>query len=76
VESDTPTRLDLAFSRDGTDGEPKVCVQQRMRENSAELFSWLQDGAHVHVALVGGGRRRSRLRQRARRNHRYVRDVY
>ena len=24
-------------------------VQQRMSENGAELFGWLQDGAHVYV---------------------------
>lgn len=40
------TRLDLAFSRDG---ETKEYVQQRMWEHSAELFSWLEDGAHVYV---------------------------
>ncbi|HYW04637.1 MAG TPA: assimilatory sulfite reductase (NADPH) flavoprotein subunit [Gammaproteobacteria bacterium] len=39
-------RLDVAFSRDGRD---KVYVQDRMRENAAELYAWLQDGAHVYV---------------------------
>nr|WP_242455963.1 sulfite reductase flavoprotein subunit alpha [Mycolicibacterium sp. P1-18] len=48
VASGTLTRLDLAFSRDRVDG-PKQYVQQRMWENSAELFGWLQDGAHVYV---------------------------
>jgi sulfite reductase (NADPH) flavoprotein alpha-component len=47
VESGALTRLDLAFSRDGAG--PKQYVQQRMWENSAELFEWLQDGAHVYV---------------------------
>lgn len=46
VESGTLTRLDLAFSRDQ---DAKVYVQHRMRENSAELFAWLQDGAHLYV---------------------------
>ncbi|WP_197373776.1 diflavin oxidoreductase [Mycolicibacterium baixiangningiae] len=46
AESGTLTRLDLAFSRD-TAARPYV--QQRMRENAAELFSWLQDGAHLYV---------------------------
>lgn len=46
VESGTLTRLDMAFSRDQ---DTKVYVQQRMRENSAELFAWLQDGAHLYV---------------------------
>jgi sulfite reductase (NADPH) flavoprotein alpha-component len=40
------TRLDLAFSRDQ---EEKVYVQHRMMENSAELWRWLQDGAHLYV---------------------------
>jgi sulfite reductase (NADPH) flavoprotein alpha-component len=49
VEAGTLTRLDLAFSRDGAPGDTKVYVQQRMWENSAELFGWLEDGAHVYV---------------------------
>ena len=49
VQSGTLTRLDVAFSRDGADGEPKTYVQQRMWENSSELFGWLQDGAYVYV---------------------------
>lgn len=49
VESGTLTRLDLAFSRDGAAGDPKLYVQQRMWENSAEIFDWLQDGAYVYV---------------------------
>jgi sulfite reductase (NADPH) flavoprotein alpha-component len=39
-------RLDLAFSRDQTG---KVYVQDRMRENGAELWRWLQRGAHFYV---------------------------
>ena len=39
-------RLDLAFSRDQ---DHKIYVQDRMRENGAELFAWLTDGAHVFV---------------------------
>jgi sulfite reductase (NADPH) flavoprotein alpha-component len=39
-------RLDLAFSRD----QPKpVYVQHRMVEHGAELWSWLEDGAHLYV---------------------------
>jgi sulfite reductase (NADPH) flavoprotein alpha-component len=49
VQSGTLARLDLAFSRDGAVGDPKVYVQQRMWENSAQLFGWLQDGAHLYV---------------------------
>ncbi len=39
-------RLDTAFSRDQAH---KVYVQNRMRENSAELFRWLEAGAHFYV---------------------------
>jgi sulfite reductase (NADPH) flavoprotein alpha-component len=39
-------RLDTAFSRDQ---EQKIYVQDRMRENSQELWSWLQDGASLYV---------------------------
>ncbi|MEM6987859.1 MAG: sulfite reductase subunit alpha, partial [Pseudomonadota bacterium] len=42
----TLTRLDLAFSRDQ---EEKIYVQQRMRENGAALFAWLQEGAYFYV---------------------------
>ncbi|MEM6709161.1 MAG: sulfite reductase flavoprotein subunit alpha [Pseudomonadota bacterium] len=42
----TLTRLDLAFSRDQRD---KLYVQHRMRENSRELYAWLEDGASVYV---------------------------
>ncbi|MFJ6170465.1 sulfite reductase subunit alpha [Curtobacterium sp. NPDC092190] len=45
-ESGVLTRLDLAFSRDQAE---KVYVQTRMREQAAELFRWLEDGAHVYV---------------------------
>ncbi|GGK81444.1 bifunctional reductase [Sphaerisporangium melleum] len=40
------TRLDVAFSRDQ---RAKVYVQDRMREHGVQLWSWLQDGAHVYV---------------------------
>jgi sulfite reductase (NADPH) flavoprotein alpha-component len=40
------TRLDTAFSRD----QPhKIYVQHRMLENAAELWAWLEDGAHLYV---------------------------
>jgi sulfite reductase (NADPH) flavoprotein alpha-component len=48
VKSGTLTRLDLAFSRDRSDGS-KEYVQQRMREHGAELFGWLSDGAYLYV---------------------------
>ncbi len=40
------TRLDLAFSRDQ---EEKVYVQDRLRENGADVFAWLERGAHFYV---------------------------
>jgi sulfite reductase (NADPH) flavoprotein alpha-component len=39
-------RLDTAFSRDQKE---KIYVQNRMLENAAELFSWLENGAHFYV---------------------------
>jgi len=39
-------RLDLAFSRDQAE---KVYVQNRMQENAAELWRWLEEGAHFYV---------------------------
>ena len=42
----TLSRLSLAWSRDG---ESKVYVQDRMREEGAELFRWLEGGAHFYV---------------------------
>lgn len=40
------TRLNTAFSRDQ---EKKIYVQHRMEEEAAELWSWLQEGAHFYV---------------------------
>jgi sulfite reductase (NADPH) flavoprotein alpha-component len=40
------TRLDLAFSRDQSE---KIYVQNRMLESAAELYRWLEDGAHFYV---------------------------
>ncbi|WP_156688070.1 bifunctional nitrate reductase/sulfite reductase flavoprotein subunit alpha [Mycobacterium sp. Marseille-P9652] len=40
------TELDLAFSRDQ---RHKVYVQHLMRNRGAELWRWLQDGAHLYV---------------------------
>ena len=39
-------RLDLAFSRDGAS---KTYVQHRLAEQGAELWRWLQAGAHLYV---------------------------
>ena len=40
------TRMDVAFSRDE---EQKVYVQDRLRENAADVYAWLEDGAAVYV---------------------------
>jgi sulfite reductase (NADPH) flavoprotein alpha-component len=40
------TRIDCAFSRDQ---EHKIYVQHRMRENSAEVWKWLEEGAEFFV---------------------------
>jgi sulfite reductase (NADPH) flavoprotein alpha-component len=39
-------RLDVAFSRDQAQ---KIYVQDKMRENAAELWAWLKGGAHFYV---------------------------
>ena len=46
LKSGLLTRLDLAFSRDQAE---KIYVQDRLKENAAEVFKWLQDGAHFYV---------------------------
>ena len=40
------TRLDLAFSRDQ---QEKIYVQDRMLENGAELYAWLEQGGYFFV---------------------------
>ena len=40
------TRLDLAFSRDQAE---KIYVQHRLSENAADVWTWLEEGAHVYV---------------------------
>lgn len=40
------TRLDVAFSRDQPE---KIYVQHRLRENGADVWRWLQDGAHLYL---------------------------
>jgi sulfite reductase (NADPH) flavoprotein alpha-component len=42
----TLTRLSLAFSRDQAE---KIYVQHRMMEEGAELYKWLEEGAHFFV---------------------------
>lgn len=40
------TRMDVAFSRDQPQ---RVYVQDRLRERGAEVFGWLEEGAHLYV---------------------------
>lgn len=40
------TRTDLAWSRDQ---QQKVYVQDKLREQGAELWRWINDGAHIYV---------------------------
>lgn len=40
------TQLSLAFSRDQPD---KIYVQDRIREQGAELWRWLQEGAQLYI---------------------------
>jgi sulfite reductase (NADPH) flavoprotein alpha-component len=46
VKDGVLNRLDTAFSRDQKE---KIYVQQRIRENSAELWQWLERGAYFYV---------------------------
>ncbi len=46
VQSGLLTRLDTAFSRDQ---EEKIYVQNRMLSAAAELWQWLEEGAHFYV---------------------------
>jgi sulfite reductase (NADPH) flavoprotein alpha-component len=46
LKKGTLTKLDVAFSRDQAH---KVYVQDRMQENGAELWKWLQEGAYFYV---------------------------
>ncbi|CAI1823768.1 Sulfite reductase [NADPH] flavoprotein alpha-component [Serratia quinivorans] len=40
------TRIDLAWSRDQ---QHKVYVQDKLREQGAEVWRWIQEGAHIYV---------------------------
>jgi len=40
------TRIDLAWSRDQAE---KVYVQDKIRANGAEVWRWMQEGAHLYV---------------------------
>lgn len=40
------TNIDLAWSRDQ---QHKIYVQDKLREKGAELWSWINEGAHIYV---------------------------
>ena len=40
------TRLTLAWSRDG---DEKIYVQHRMRDDGRDLWAWIERGAHIYV---------------------------
>ncbi|MBR9856978.1 MAG: NADPH-dependent assimilatory sulfite reductase flavoprotein subunit [Gammaproteobacteria bacterium] len=46
VKSGLLSRISLAFSRDQAD---KVYVQHKLREQGAEVYAWLEQGAHFYV---------------------------
>ncbi|WP_027695414.1 assimilatory sulfite reductase (NADPH) flavoprotein subunit [Vibrio litoralis] len=46
LKSSVLTKLDVAFSRDQAE---KVYVQDRILENAAEVWQWLQQGAYLYV---------------------------
>ncbi|WP_265671492.1 NADPH-dependent assimilatory sulfite reductase flavoprotein subunit [Klebsiella grimontii] len=46
VKEGVLSRIDLAWSRDQ---QQKVYVQDKLREQGAELWRWLNDGAHIYV---------------------------
>ncbi|MDP8913118.1 MAG: assimilatory sulfite reductase (NADPH) flavoprotein subunit, partial [Pseudomonadota bacterium] len=46
LKSGLLTRMDVAFSRDRA---AKVYVQHRILEQAAELYAWLEEGAHLYV---------------------------
>jgi sulfite reductase (NADPH) flavoprotein alpha-component len=46
LKSGLLTKIDLAFSRDQAE---KIYVQDRLKENATEVFSWLERGAYIYV---------------------------
>jgi sulfite reductase (NADPH) flavoprotein alpha-component len=46
LKSGLLTRMDVAFSRDQAE---KIYVQDRLKEQANEVFSWLERGAHLYI---------------------------
>lgn len=45
------SRMDVAFSRDQKE---KIYVQDRLLENAAEVWQWIEQGAHIYVCGDAG----------------------
>ncbi|MGY5450710.1 assimilatory sulfite reductase (NADPH) flavoprotein subunit [Agarivorans sp. MS3-6] len=46
LKSGLLTKLDVAFSRDQAE---KIYVQDRLKENAADVYQWLEEGAHLYI---------------------------
>jgi len=46
LKSGALSKMDVAFSRDT---DKRVYVQHKLQENAAEVFRWLEDGAHFYI---------------------------
>ena len=46
LKSGLLSKLDVAFSRDQAE---KIYVQDRLQENAAEVYQWLEQGAHLYI---------------------------
>ncbi len=46
LKSGLLTRMDVAFSRDQAE---KIYVQDRLKEQGKDVFSWLERGAHLYI---------------------------
>ncbi|MBU2892133.1 assimilatory sulfite reductase (NADPH) flavoprotein subunit [Colwellia sp. D2M02] len=46
LKSGLLTRMDVAFSRDQAQ---KIYVQDRLKEQASDVFSWLERGAHLYI---------------------------
>ena len=46
LKSGVVSRLDVAFSRDQKE---KIYVQDRIKEQGADVFAWLERGAHIYI---------------------------
>jgi sulfite reductase (NADPH) flavoprotein alpha-component len=46
LKNKTLTRMDIAFSRDQAS---KIYVQNKLAENSKELYKWIEEGAYIYL---------------------------